>query len=288
MNISVIVPVFNHWHLVPGLIAALSAQSLDCRTIEVFLVDNNSDVIPEDIELPPWAHMLKCTAPGSYAARNLGLEHARGRWIAFTDADCRPAPDWLKNALDRLAANERDDTIVAGNIVIEPGDWDNLTRAEMYDVALGLPQKRYVGRGYAVTANLVVPRKIIDAVGGFNHKRFSGGDAEFCRTAVASGFHLTYAPDVEVTHPARTNVSELITKRRRVKGGQICAGPFNRRFLYGVRTFMPPVFAMTHALQSKRLPPRQRLNVFAFVVLLWFVDMRETVRLLLGGKPERR
>jgi glycosyltransferase involved in cell wall biosynthesis len=40
--------------------------------------------------------------PGSYAARNTGIELARGDILAFTDADCLPAADWIEHGLAAL------------------------------------------------------------------------------------------------------------------------------------------------------------------------------------------
>ncbi|WP_353057092.1 glycosyltransferase family A protein [Microbulbifer sp. VAAF005] len=37
----------------------------------------------------------KCKKPGSYAARNKGVELAEGDWLIFTDADCLPDSKWI-------------------------------------------------------------------------------------------------------------------------------------------------------------------------------------------------
>jgi glycosyltransferase involved in cell wall biosynthesis len=39
---------------------------------------------------------VRCLVPGLSRARNTAIEHARTPWVAFTDDDCRPEPNWLK------------------------------------------------------------------------------------------------------------------------------------------------------------------------------------------------
>jgi glycosyltransferase involved in cell wall biosynthesis len=288
ISVSVIVPVYNHWHLVPDLLKCLEGQSLETRNFELLLVDNGSDDLPEDPGLPPFARLLVCRTPGSYAARNMAIAESRGSILAFTDADCRPSPQWLAAGLAAFDGQPETPRLVAGDVAVEPQDWDVMTPTEAYDVSLGLPQARYVSKGYAVTANLFVGRAVFDSVGLFDASRFSGGDAEFCRRAVASGVPLVFNQTARIVHPARRDWSELVAKRRRVKGGQITAGSIRRRLMYGVRSFLPPVFAWRNAIKAKQLTGAQRLLVCRLLAKLWIVDMLEVVRLLAGGVPLRR
>lgn len=285
--VSVIVPVYNHWHLVPGLLEHLEAQAFGPSGFELLLVDNGSDSIPETLFLPTWARLLCCATPGSYAARNEAIRHARGEVLVFTDADCLPHVQWLERGLQCWRASGNRLLIVAGGISVEPEDWQRMTASEIYDVALGLPQSRYVRRGYAITANLFVPRAVFDKAGMFDPTRFSGGDAEFCRRALLHGAQLEYCGSATVSHPARRNWLELKTKKRRVKGGQIAAGNVARRLYFLLRTLLPPVDLWWRIIRAPRLSVKQRLLACLLQGRLWGVELAEVFRLLCGASPIR-
>ncbi|MCP4337488.1 MAG: glycosyltransferase family 2 protein [Desulfobulbaceae bacterium] len=287
LKCSVIVPIFNHWDLIPDLLDSLKCQTLDQVHFEVLLVDNGSAFVPSDLKLEPNTSILYCSIPGSYAARNMAIKQANGKIIAFTDADCRPSYSWLKNGLDHFHPENSASLIVAGAISVEPKNWDNLTPAESYDIALGLPQQRYTKRGYGVTANLFVPKVLFNKYGYFDQRRFSGGDAEFCRRALKHQVILNYCKNAVVIHPARRTWDSLEKKVRRVKGGQIKAGKYRRRIAFALRTLLPPIRAWHQALKTKRLPIKSRIHVCWLQSKLWLVELRELCRLLSGGKSTR-
>lgn len=280
-EISVVVPVYRHWTLAPGLLAALAAQSLGAERFEILLVDN--DGAAPDLALPPNARLLACAEPGSYAARNAGAAEARGALVAFTDADCRPEPDWLE-AL-RAASLSRPDGLLAGPVRMIPPARPDAFAA--YDLVRGIPQAAYVRRGYAATANLAVPAAVFRALGGFDARRFSGGDAEFCRRAGAAGHAVALVPEAVVGHPCRTGWDGIATKARRTKGGQVAAGPLPRRVAWILRTLSPPV-RDTLAYLRAPFPARDRARAIAVRFRVWGVELAETARLLAGGTPERR
>lgn len=287
-NISIVVPVYNHWELVPGLIACIIDQSTCTGALELLLVDNGSDWLPDASELPSFARLIHCTVPGSYAARNEGIRHARGDILVFTDADCRPLTQWLEEGVACFKNSETADVIVAGAVSVVPAGNGVLNPYELHDLVLGMRQARYVRRGYGMTANLFVPRSVTEKVGLFEQKRFSGGDAEFCRRAAGYGVSLLYCAGAIVQHPARRSWNELSAKARRIKGGQLTSGPWRKRFLYALRTILPPLWAWLDALCSKKLSIRQRIVVCAVQGRLWIVEISEMVRLLFGCKPARK
>jgi glycosyltransferase involved in cell wall biosynthesis len=289
LPVSVIVPVYEDWDRVPGLLDCLAQQSLQRQCFEVLLVDNGSTTCR-----PPAAHALRrtcvvrvlnCTTPGSYAARNHGIRNARGHWFAFTDADCRPEREWLESGLAALRA----DALVAGAVrMIRDDEQQPITAAERFDLVTGLPQARYVRRGYATTANLCSRREVLEAVGLFDQARHSGGDAEICRRARRAGFGLRYSGKALVCHPARRRLADLVGKIHRIKGGQLTAGPAARRLAWTLRACLPPVHDCVRLVRVGVPGLYPRIELCAVRGRLWFAEIAATARLLSGAPPRRR
>ncbi len=277
---SVIVPIYRDWGYIPTLLDCLASQTF--QDFEVILIDNGDP--PASLPEVPSAlsgrvHIGRCDTPGSYAARNLGAGMAKGAIFAFTDADCRPAREWL-GALVSVGGALR-----AGPVRIVPKAGAN--RWAIFDTVRGMPQDRFVTRNYAVTANLAVPADVFRTLGGFDGNRLSGGDAEFCRRAVGLGYGLAYVPEAIIFHPARDSREAVETKARRIKGGQIASGPMSRRVIWTFRSLVPPVREISAYVVSP-FPARWRLIASAVRMQLWLCELHEVVRLLLGGARERR
>jgi GT2 family glycosyltransferase len=283
LAVSVVVPVYGQWGLVPSLLAALTAQSLPADSFEVVIADNETPKPPPSLGLPGNARLVPAPGLGSYAARNAGAAAARGRLLVFTDADCLPDPGWLAALV--AAADAAPGALLAGPVRMVAPTAANAFA--LYDLVRGIPQACYVARGYAATANLAVPAAVFVALGGFDPARRSGGDAAFCRHSGAAGHLLQLVPGATVAHPCRADWAELATKARRIKGGQLTAGPLPRRLAWGLRTLCPPV-TDTRAFLAAPHPWRYRLLAVAVRFRLWGVELAEAARLAVGAAPERR
>lgn len=286
-KLSVIVPVYRESAGVQVLLTALCAQTLPAALFEVILVDNDPDG-PAPLlalqALPFSVQILHCRILGSYAARNAGVAAARGRFLVFTDADCRPAPDWL-SAMS-IALQDHEGKILAGDVQLDagpaPNDW------AIFDTVRGIPQAAFVRRGYGATANLALSRALFRRLGGFDPKRLSGGDAEFCRRAGRQGVAIHFVGGAVVHHPARHIREALTIKARRIKGGQVATGPMARRVIWTLRSLVPPVREMMAYAVSPQ-PWRWRLTACRVRLWLWGVELLEIWRLLaLRQPPERR
>ncbi|NKE34533.1 glycosyltransferase family 2 protein [Natronococcus sp. JC468] len=102
--VSVIVPTYNREETVSRAIDSVLAQTYD--ELEVVVVDDGStddtrSVLEsyDDDRVRPIYHE---TNQGANVARNTGIEHARGKYVAFLDSDDEWRPEKLEAQLDVL------------------------------------------------------------------------------------------------------------------------------------------------------------------------------------------
>lgn len=240
--VSVIVPVYNGAQRIQTCIEALLAQTYSRARYEVLIVDNGStDTTRDVVQRYPVALLIEDQIQSSYAARNKGLQQARGEVIAFTDSDCTPVPGWIEEGMRALQSQSAD--LVGGRVhfiysLHETGAeiWDSLTNMQI--------EQNILERGAAKTANLFVRAAVVGEIGPFPDNWQSGGDVIWTKRATRNGFKLVYAPAAEVAHPAR-RLDALLRKQYRVGKGQVKIWrvddlPCQRIAYRIVRCFLPP------------------------------------------------
>lgn len=215
-QVSVVIAARNAQVGLTRLLAALGHQTLPAEEMEVLVVDDASQDATAAVAAEAGVQVIRCERHrGSYGARNLALARACAPVVAVTDADCVPRPGWLEGGLAALEEQRAD--LVGGAVLMALSARPTL--AEAVDVARNLDQERAVRDGFAVTANLFVRRAVFEAIGPFNERLRSGGDAEFTRRAVAAGFRLVYAEEAVVDHAPRRTGASLARKAFRAGYG---------------------------------------------------------------------
>jgi glycosyltransferase involved in cell wall biosynthesis len=286
--ISVIIPVWNSPDLIAKCLTAIGVQTYPRDRFEVLVVDNGStDETAAVARSFPFVTLLSEPNPGSYRARNLGLNSARGEYVAFTDADCVPAPEWLAMAA-RAAIQHPGAGVLAGHIELFRADLSSSQACEKYEYAFTFDQARNANHGVCVTANWVSRRTTLLALGGFDDGLKSGGDWDLCRRIRAAGRPIVYVPEMRVGHPFRGNLARLAAKRRRTIGGQWRTTTARWRFLSRSAVLVRhTVGRIIRTVSDSRLSFVDRLRVTGVVVTLSAVGFVELVRLARGAESKR-
>lgn len=290
--VSIIIPTYNDWERLALCVAALAVQTYPRDSFEVIIVNNKpGDTIPEGFTLPNDFRVVAEEKPGSYAARNKGLSIARGEIVGFTDSDCIPDTDWIKNAVLHFEMNSNC-TRIAGKIdfyfkEVKPN------HVELLESLFSFNQDKYVERqGMGATANMFSRKSVFKAVGNFNEKLMSGGDLEWGRRANAAGCNIHYVATVIVKHPARSTFAELKSKARRVAGGHSQIGGYkNKTFLTLawrlIYSFKPNLKETIFIYRQKKLGAKSKTIIWVMRYILQVTRTLEKFKINRGKPPAR-
>jgi glycosyltransferase involved in cell wall biosynthesis len=286
--ISVIIPVWNSPDLIAKCLRAIGAQTYPRKQYEVLVIDNGStDETADVVRSFSFATLLSEPVAGSYRARNLGLRSACGEYVAFTDADCVPDPQWLAAAAEAAGRHPRAG-VLAGHIDLFRVDANGSKACEKYENAFEFDQARNASHSVCVTANWLSRRKVLLDFGGFDDNVKSGGDWKLCRCIGAAGHPIVYVPEMRVGHPVRGSFAKLMAKRRRTIGGRWRSTEKRWRFLRCSRGLVrDSVVRMLKTVFDKRFSVVDRLLFIGVDITLSATAMFELVRLACGGEPRR-
>lgn len=302
--VSVIIPVYNDSERIKNCLEALEKQTYPHNLYEVIVVDNASDEV-HCIKgvVTQFSHAIAAyeIRPSSYAARNKGISLAKGDIVAFTDADCIPAKDWIEKGVANLLSVPNCG-LVAGKIEYFFKQPNKPTAVELYDSLTGIAQKRFLALNYGATANVFTFKSVIDKVGGFDDKLKSSGDSEWGKRVFSFGYQQVYGEDTCVAHPARASYSEVCKQMRRITGGwhdmRKKQGYSYLGLIKDIVTLdlRPPVKTIYRLLVGKQIFPwaegsakeiKQRFELLYIIWFIRFVVIRERIRLFFGGESKR-
>jgi predicted dehydrogenase/glycosyltransferase involved in cell wall biosynthesis len=207
---SVVVPTFRRSAALRELLAALAAQRLPHDRFEVVVVNDGGTDPLAGVIAPFREHLnivlLEDGHRGCAGARQAGVAAARGRWLVFTDDDCRPTPEWLLRLEERC---RQAPGCAIGGMVIN-GLPDNLY-SEATQLTLSCLDERLNGGGacrFFPTCNLSFPGSSYAMVGGLDaHWPIAGGeDRDLCERWLRAGFRIVRADDCVVLHYHKLNL----------------------------------------------------------------------------------
>ena len=212
--VTIVIPTFGRPLQLQACLAALAEQTL-LEPWDVVVVDDGS---PQSIEGlgPAWAgrldlRVIRQNNAGPAAARNRGVQEARGTWIAFTDDDCRPEPQWLVTLM--RTARERPGALVGGTTL---NGLDSELFASTSQMIVDLvyahfnadPDNAY----FFASNNMLCPRECFLSLSGFDRSfpRAGAEDRDFCDRWRTAGWPLIWRQDARVEHCHSQSLGKFI------------------------------------------------------------------------------
>jgi glycosyltransferase involved in cell wall biosynthesis len=202
---SIVIPTYRRPAPLTRCLAALAELDYPRQRFEVVVVDDGGGV-PLDACIEPVRRRLDVRLivqrnAGPATARNTGASQARGRFLAFTDDDCAPAPRWLAEMATHLA--QAPDRLVGGHTL-------NVLRDNLYSAA----SQALIDYIYAyynadpadakffASNNFALSTQRYWEIGGFDtHMPLAAGeDRDFCDRWLRRGNRMIYAPRAVIHH----------------------------------------------------------------------------------------
>ena len=149
-GLAIVIPHYDDVARLTRCLCALTAQ--DVSGAEIIVADNATPGGLGAVQAA-FEGVRFITEPerGAAAARNGGVAASSAPWIAFLDADCVPAPDWMARLAQIMAGPQ--DSVTGGRIDVFDETPAPRSGAEAFETVFAFDQETYIERkGFSVTA----------------------------------------------------------------------------------------------------------------------------------------
>ena len=212
-SISVIIPAKNEESYLPRSLECLKASAEKyAGTVEIILVDNGSTDQTVDVALE-YGCKVKEVLEGPIARlRNAGALFAEGEILAFLDADCLVAPDWIDFCVRRF-----DDSVVG--IVGTPAipDLVHATWVERGWYSLVTGVQRPSSPNWIGSSNMFILRSVFEGVDGFDESLETAEDVQICKK-ISKSHKIILDSSVNTIHLRESKTLYELFKRERWRG----------------------------------------------------------------------
>ncbi len=219
-KVSFIIPALNVEKTLPLCLKAIFSQTTGTEIFEVVLLDNGSTDHTVEIAKGFGVKVINAPGPTVAALRNLGAKLAQGEVLAYVDADCVIASDWLENALPFF-----DDPKIGavGSPTLVPEDATWVQRAwYLQRKGSGEPQEVE----WLPTENLLVRREAFEKIGGFDENLITCEDVDFCYR-LGKFYKIISVPQIRSVHLGEARTLSHFFRKERWRGKGNLKGVFS-------------------------------------------------------------
>ena len=217
-KVSVVIPAYNCQRFITTAINSVLAQSY--ADYELIVVDDGSTDNTSQIVsgFRGRVKLIKQKNGGPAAARNTGVAHSRGEYVAFLDQDDAWLPDKLKAQVELMDGNERLGLVFTDTYEIPDRGFD----ASAYGAArsfISRPPHRGMAleylflKNFISTSSVMVRKGILEKIGPFNASLVPVEDYDrWLRIAALYEIDFLDRPLVRHRdHPATFAKNEIVT-----------------------------------------------------------------------------
>lgn len=192
--VSVVVPVRDGAAHLPACLGGLARAASGPVVAEVIVVDNGSTDGSGDVARAHGARVISAPGLRVGAVRNAGAREARGRIVAFVDADNEVADTWLTGCAEALA----DARVGAAGLPYQaPPDATWVQR--LYDLLRWRPASRS-DTEWLSAGNMALRREVFEHLGGFDETLEACEDVDLCARVRRAGLRAVAEPAMASIH----------------------------------------------------------------------------------------
>ncbi len=270
-SLSVIICSRNRADALGRCLRAISPEEMQTVGGELVLVNNASTDQTEEVmrrfqeraAFP--VEVINEPIPGLSRARNAGLARARGQTIVFTDDDCYLESGYLLKAGSIFASKKFD---YCGGKILLYDKGDSPYGCDLRETFQLVPPHSFIRAGQFQGANMIVHRKVIQKIGGFDPMLGAGTpfrceDLEYCARASMGGFVGAYVPDLVVFHHHGRKPGADITRLAELN--DFARGAYYMKFLLrGNLTFFKGWFRLSFHWHKRHIAVREIRGALAY------------------------
>lgn len=212
---SIVVPAYEEADHIESCVRALVDQTTPRSVYEIIVVDDASTDATVGIARASGADAVVEVAHGGVAAaRNAGIDCARGDIVLFTDADCTPCHEWI----ERMVAPFADTTVVGAK-----GTYRTRQRslvARLVQLEFDVRYQRMASLewiDFIDTYAAAYRRSVLVEEGGFDteYPVPSAEDVDLSFRLARKGYRMVFVPDAWVWHVHPSTLVAYLKRKMR-------------------------------------------------------------------------
>ena len=224
-RISVLIATADRPALLAGCLESLSFSRFFGAEVLVLDQSRREHTLPPERNSGLVVRHLRCPRRGKSAALNLGVREARASWLAFTDDDCRVAPDWLE-VIGRAAGEPGIGCALTGRVVAGMPEGEAVTAPSLREKDREMTFRAPSFRDVLFGNNMAIPAELLRRAGCFDEGLGPGTtapaaeDNDLGYRLLRAGVPIRYLPTMTVTHRSWRSGQEQVRLYRGYGVGQ--------------------------------------------------------------------